>query len=56
MSPGIYLLSKLLDELKGRVRVPTILFFPGTFDDQGLRFMGLAGRESMTNYRAKIYQ
>ena len=55
LGPGIYLLSKLLDGLKGKLAVPTVLFYPGAFDDRGLRFMGLADRESGTNYRVKIY-
>ena len=55
LSPGIYFLSKLLDELKGRLAIPTVLFYPGVFDDQGLRFMGLLDRETTTNYRVKIY-
>lgn len=56
LSPGIYLLSKLLDELKGQLAVPTVLFYPGIFDEHGLRFMGLTSRETTTNYRVKIYQ
>jgi hypothetical protein len=55
LAPGIYLLSKLIDELKGRITVPTILYFPGTINQDGLRFMGLSGRETTSNYRAKIY-
>lgn len=56
LSPGFYLVSKLLDELKDRLRVPTILFYPGTLNDRdGLRFMGLNDRETMANYRVKIY-
>lgn len=56
LSPGFYLVSKLLDELMGLLRVPTVLFYPGTLKDQdGLRFMGLRDRETMANYRVKIY-
>ena len=56
LSPGFYLVSKLLDELKGLLRAPTILFYPGTLKGQdGLRFMGLSDRETMANYRVKIY-
>lgn len=54
-SPGIYFLSKLLDELKGKLAIPTVLFYPGTLDEYGLRFMGLADRETSRNYRVKIY-
>lgn len=55
LSPGIYMLSKLLDEMKGKLGVLTVLFYPGLFEESGLSFMGLQGRETGTNYRAKIY-
>jgi hypothetical protein len=55
LSPGMYLLSKLLEELTGRLTIPAVLFYPGVFDESGLRFMGLRDRESTTNYRVKIY-
>jgi len=55
LSPGMYFLSKLLDELKGRLSIPTILFYPGVFDEHGLRFMGLRDRETTMNYRVKVY-
>ena len=55
LSPGFYLLSKLLDELKGKLSITTVLFYPGTLENNDLRFMGLRGRESMSNYRVKIY-
>ncbi len=56
MAPAIYHLSRLLDEMQGRTQVPTILFFPGTLEGtNGLRFMGLPGRETTGNYRVKIY-
>lgn len=56
MAPGIYHMSKLLDEMHGRTRVPTILCYPGTQDGvTGLIFMGMRGREAMGNYRVKIY-
>jgi hypothetical protein len=56
MSPAIYHLSKLLDELQGRTMVTTILFYPGTLEGTtGLRFMGLKEREALGNYRVKIY-
>jgi len=55
LSPGIYRPSKLLDQLKGKLLIPTVLFYPGVFDEQGLRFMGLPDRESSTSYRVKIY-
>lgn len=43
----------LLEQLDGRVRVPTILFYPGRLDGPaGLRFMGVL--EAENNYRPKI--
>jgi hypothetical protein len=56
MAPAIYQMSKLLDEMQGRTRVTTILFYPGTLEGTtGLRFMGLKNRDALGNYRVKIY-
>ncbi|MGH7493134.1 MAG: BREX protein BrxB domain-containing protein [bacterium] len=56
MTPAIYHMSKLLDEMQGRTRVTTILFYPGTLDGlTGLQFMDLQDREATGNYRVKIY-
>lgn len=56
MAPDIYQMSRLLDEMQGKTRVPTVLFYPGTSDGTtGLNFMGLPGREVTGNYRVKIY-
>jgi hypothetical protein len=56
MAPAIYHMSRLLDEMQGRTRVPTILFYPGTLEGTtGLRFMDLKDREALGNYRVKIY-
>jgi hypothetical protein len=56
MAPAIYYMSKLLDEMQGRTRVPTILFYPGTLEGANtLRFMALPDRDSLGNYRVKIY-
>jgi hypothetical protein len=56
MSPDIYHMSRLLDEMQGKTLVPTILFYPGTIEGTtGLKFMGLASREVTGNYRVKIY-
>ena len=54
LAPGMYLLSKLLDELTGRFSIPAVLFYPG-IDEGGLRFMGLRDRETNANYRVKVY-
>jgi hypothetical protein len=56
MAPGIYHMSKLLDQLHGKTRVTTILFYPGSIEGTtGLRFMDLKDREILGNYRVKIY-
>jgi BREX protein BrxB len=58
LAPAIYRRAKLLDELHGQTRVPIILFYPGSPDEQGgLRFMGLSHQQyaDVYNYRVKIY-
>ncbi|MCC5657156.1 DUF1788 domain-containing protein [Nostoc sp. XA010] len=56
MAPAIYQMSKLLDEMQGKTRIATILFYPGTLEGTtGLRMMALKNREAMGNYRVKIY-
>lgn len=50
----VYRTFSLLEQLKGRVCVPTILFYPGILDGAaGLRFMGELDAEH--NYRPKIF-
>jgi hypothetical protein len=50
----VYRTFSLLEQLKGRVAVPTILFYPGDLDGAaGLRFMGVLAAEH--NYRPKIF-
>ena len=50
----VYRTFSLLEQLKGRVHVPTILFYPGDLDGAaGLRFMGVLEPEH--NYRPKIF-
>jgi hypothetical protein len=49
----MYRTFSLLEQLKGRMPVPAILFYPGTLDGPaGLRFMGVMDAEH--NYRPKI--
>ena len=56
MAPGIYHMSKLLDEMKGKTSLTTILFYPGSIEGTtGLRFMDLKDRDALGNYRVKIY-
>jgi hypothetical protein len=56
MAPAVYHMSKLLDEMQGKTRVTTILFYPGSLEGTtGLRFMDLKDREALGNYRVKIY-
>ena len=50
----VYRTFSLLEQLKGRVYVPTVLFYPGDLDGAaGLRFMGVLAAEH--NYRPKIF-
>lgn len=50
----VYRTFSLLEQLKGRVSVPAILFYPGDLDGAaGLRFMGVLDAEH--NYRPKIF-
>ena len=50
----IYRTSSLLEQLKGKVHVPSVLFYPGELDGAaGLRFMGVLDAEH--NYRPKIF-
>jgi hypothetical protein len=56
MSPGIFHMSMLLDKMQGKTKVTTIMFYPGSIEGTtGLRFMDLKDRESLGNYRVKIY-
>jgi hypothetical protein len=50
----VYRTFSLLEQLKGQVLVPTVLFYPGVLDGAaGLRFMGVLDAEH--NYRPKIF-
>jgi len=52
MAPGIYQMSKLLDQMLGKTSLITILFYPGSIEGTtGLRFMALKDREALGNYR-----
>lgn len=50
----VYRTFALLEQMKGRVQVPTVLFYPGSLDGAaGLKFMGVLDAEH--NYRPKIF-
>jgi hypothetical protein len=50
----VYRTSAILEQAKGRITVPTVLFYPGTLDGAaGLKFMGVL--DSDPNYRPKIF-
>jgi hypothetical protein len=50
----VYRTSSLLEQLKGKVKVPGVLFYPGELDGvAGLRFMGVLDAEH--NYRPRIF-
>jgi hypothetical protein len=50
----IYRTSSLLEQLKGKVDIPAVLFYPGELDGAaGLRFMGILDADH--NYRPKIF-
>ena len=49
-----YRTSSLLEQLKGKVHVPSVLLYPGVLDGAaGLKFMGVLDAEH--NYRPKIF-
>lgn len=49
-----YRTSSLLEQLKGKLDVPAVLFYPGELDGVvGLKFMGVL--EAEHNYRPKIF-
>lgn len=50
----VYRTFSLLEQLKGRIAVPAVLFYPGVMDGAaGLKFMGVL--EAEHNYRPKIF-
>ena len=50
----MYRTSSLLEQLKGKVIVPAVLYYPGELDGAaGLKFMGVLDAEH--NYRPKIF-
>ena len=54
-APGAYRISSLLEQLSGKLGVPTILFYPGTWSGT-LNYMGLRTEDqTLGSYRVKIY-
>jgi len=54
-APSSYRVSSLLEQMMGRVRIPSVLFYPGTWRES-LNFMGLhSDDEPLGSYRVKIY-
>jgi len=55
-SPNCYRISKLLDEIHGKTRVPTVLFYPGIVEGiTGLKFMGIPIEDRVGSYHVNIY-
>lgn len=55
LAPNLYRVSTLLDQMKGRTKVPCVLFMPATIDGSTLRFMGIAENEGRGSYHTKVY-
>jgi Domain of unknown function (DUF1788) len=54
-APSAYRLSSLLEQIGGKIKVPCVLFYPGTWDGS-LNYMGLRNTEhALGSYRVKIY-
>jgi hypothetical protein len=49
----MYRTSALLEQLKGHVHVPTVLFYPGRLDGTSLSFMGVLDPER--SYRLNVF-
>ena len=54
-APTSYRISALLEQLMGKMPIPTVLFYPGTWRES-LNFLGLRAKdEPLASYRVKIY-
>ncbi len=54
-APSSYRLSSLLEQMMGNMKVPAVLFYPGTWINS-LNYMGLRNNDtSLGSYRVKIY-
>ena len=55
LSPNLYRVSKLLNEMKNKSRVPSVVFMPATSEGPTLRFTGIAENEARGSYPFKVY-
>lgn len=54
-APAAYRISALLEQMKDRLTVPTVLFYPGTWTGS-LNYMGMRSDDALPgSYRVKIY-
>jgi Domain of unknown function (DUF1788) len=54
-APNMYRVSSLLEQLMGKIKVPAVLFYPGSWRDS-LNYMNLkSDEEPLGSYRVKIY-
>lgn len=54
-APGAYRVSSLLEQMSGKLTVPTVLFYPGKWNHT-LNYMGLRSEDqALGSYRVKIY-
>ena len=54
-APAAYRISSLLEQLGGKLKTPTVLFYPGTWTNT-LNYMGLRSiDQALGSYRVKIY-
>jgi hypothetical protein len=54
-APSAYRISSLLEQLGGKLKIPTVLFYPGKWNHT-LNFMGLRSEDqALGSYRVKIY-
>jgi hypothetical protein len=54
-APASYRLSSLLEQMLGKMTIPAVLFYPGTWRGS-LNYMGLrSDEEPLGSYRVKIY-
>ena len=54
-APSAYRVSSLLEQVMGKVKIPSVLFYPGTWTGS-LNFLGIrSDEEPLGSYRVKIY-